>query len=365
MMSEKRVLILSEAFGAGHTKAAEAIKSGIELLNPGWRIEVIELGSWLRPKLNYLITDIYLKTLRFSPKLWGVIYRRIQDKSSNPKVEFILHRIIYAHIMKLLQEYQPDVIISTHPFPSAVISRLKRLGLKVPLHTVLTDFGAHGSWISSGVDYYYVPSIQTKKELIKLGVAGNRVIVTGIPTNPKFWKRESKELIRKKLGLEDKPTVLYMGGGLGLGLTNDFIEGLSHLGDIQLLIVTGKNKKLFSSLHEHFQDKNLNIQLYGFVENVDELMDAADLLITKPGGVTSAEAIEKGLPMLLLNPIPGQEEDNSSYIVQNKLGLKIHNEKEMNQILEEFLKEPTMLSGFRYPAFNGKKTIEKIALRIG
>ncbi len=367
-MKGKRMLILSEAFGAGHTKAAQAIKEGIQQLDGDWEAEVLELGVWLRPKFSHLISGIYLKTLRYSPKLWGMVYRRVQNKSVKPRFEFILHRFIYAEILQLLQEYQPDEIIATHPFPSAVISRLKRMGLDVTLHTVLTDYGAHGSWVSSGVDYYYLPSKEAKYQLIKLGVPEERIFVTGIPTHPKFWSKNDKLAIRNKLGLKDLPTLLYMGGGMGIGFSPDMLQTLFQFHDeAQLLIVTGRNYQLYKTLKESEDDQHENVHLYGFVDNIDELMDAADLIITKPGGVTSAEALAKGIPMMILNPIPGQEEDNSLFIQQNQLGISVSQIDELKLFLEQFVEDPSLaLTNFNPNNyhFTGRKTIEEILKNV-
>lgn len=367
-MKEKRILILSEAFGAGHTKAAEAIREGIQQIDTEWKTDVVELGVWLRPRLSQMISGIYLKTLRYSPKLWGILYRRVQNRSVKPRVEFILHRMIYAQVIKLIRDYKPDVIIATHPFPSAVISRLKRMGLNVPLHTVLTDYGAHGSWVSSGVDHYYLPSIQAKEQLMKLGVAEERLHVTGIPTHPKFWEKHDKTLIRKKLGLDHRPTLLFMGGGMGIGLSEEMMDTFHQFREeIQILIITGRNQRIYSSLTENETYRHPNIHIFGFVENIDELMDASDLLITKPGGVTSAEALTKQIPMIVLNPIPGQEEDNSLFIIRNQLGVSVNEINELKIFLQQFVENPSKLfaqikpNNYRY---TGKKVVEHLLHHI-
>ncbi len=366
-MAIKQILVLSEGFGSGHTKAAEAIRDGIKLYRPDWQSNVLEIGAGLRPKLIHLVTAIYLKTLRYSPKLWGLLYHLRKEKAVKRQFEYILHRTIYSHSIHLINNIKPDIIITTHPFPSAVISRLKRMGLNIPLHTVLTDFSAHGLWVSTGVDYYYVHSHAAKKHLIRLGVKSEQIFITGIPTSPKFWSKKDKQLIRNDLTLSSLPTILYMGGGLGIGISNDLLHVLAaYRNQIQLIVVAGQNQKLYSSLKENPLFNHPNISIHGYVSNVDELMDASDLLITKPGGVTAAEAIDKGLPMILLNPIPGQEKDNSKYIIKNNLGVSMADPQELITFLERFLKNPqAVLSKFNY--YNkdfGKETIEQILLNI-
>ncbi|GBF11907.1 MGDG synthase family glycosyltransferase [Tepidibacillus sp. HK-1] len=363
-MSGKRILILSESFGAGHTRAAEAIKEGILSYHPDWQIHVLELGTWLRPTLSHWITEIYLKTLRFSPKIWGMIYRRVQNRTVKPQFEFFLHRMIYAHILQLFHEYKPDLIVTTHPFPSAVVSRLKRMGLNIPLHTVITDYHVHGSWINTGVDYYYLPNHEAKLQMQQLGVSEKRLYITGIPTHPNFWNKTDKRKIRKKLGLSDRPTLLYMGGGLGIGLSPDMLSTIHQYRDeMQILIVTGRNRTLYRSLKLDPSFNHPHIHIYPFVKNIDELMDAADLLLTKPGGVTVAEAMAKGVPMIMLNPIPGQEEENYEYILQNQLGISVKDMEELNNLLEQFIKEPYMISKYfksLSKTYNGRNAVEQI-----
>lgn len=343
MRDTKRILILSESFGMGHTKAAESIKEGMKIYNPNWEVEVIELGALLRPNFNLILTGMYLKTLRYSPKLWGIIYNKIKHNSLNSRFEYILYKFIYTQTLNILVSYKPDLVITTHPFPTVIISRIKRLvGLEIPLHTILTDYGVHGAWINKGVDYYYVPSMESKIQLIQLGVISDKIFVTGIPVHPKYWRKNDKKSVRDKLKLHNQPTILFMGGGLGIGLKTDFIEKLViDNPTIQILIVTGLNKSIYSVLNEKFSDQN-NVQIFGFVNNIDELMDAADLLVTKPGGITTSEAILKKLPIVLTNPFPGQEEENREYITRNKFGISVSTKEELLFVLRQFSSNPPL-----------------------
>ncbi len=357
------MLILSEAFGAGHTKAAEAIKEGLAVYQPDWTVEILELGTWLRPTLSHWVSEIYLKTIKYSPKLWGVLYKKIQNRPVKPHFEFLLH-VIYAKVMQLIREKRPNLIIATHPFPAAVISRLKRMGLTIPLHVVPTDFGAHGTWISEGVDFYYLSSWEAKKYFIGLGVPEERIFVTGLPTHPMFWKREEKSSIRRKLGLSDRPTILFMSGGLGLGFNQDFFESLmNYKEEVQFLIVTGKNSKLYKQLQSNSLYQHPNIHVYPFVTNINEFMDASDVIVTKPGGMTTAEAIAKNIPMILCNAIPGQEEENLDFVQQRKLGIAVENVQELKYFIERYLDEPNrVLSYFQITSEqnSGQRTVQRL-----
>ncbi|MGD9677255.1 MAG: glycosyltransferase [Vulcanibacillus sp.] len=333
MSNPKKVLILSESFGSGHTNSAQAIKKGINLYRPDWDVQILELGAYIRPTINLIFQEVYIKTLKFTPKLWGYIYSKGKYRETKLSYQFILQKIIYTQILSILNLYNPNLIITTHPFPSIVLSRLKKNGVNRPLHTVLTDYSAHGIWVSSGIDYYYAPSIEVKYQLMRIGVNENKIFIGGIPTHPNFWNKNNKLIVRKKLNVKDTTTILIMGGGLGLGISTEYISKIEKdFKNVQLLIVTGHNKNLYNILKENYGNKK-NIIVYDYVNNIDELMDASDLLITKPGGITITEALNKELPMILLNPIPGQEEDNKDYVIMNKYGIYANSYKEIYDTL--------------------------------
>lgn len=338
---DPKIIILSEAFGAGHTKVAEAVKEGIKLTKPDWQVDVIELSYWLRPHLSRALSQAYLKTLQYSPRLWGLMYQQSIDKPVMPKIEFLLHRVLYTRIMHFIHTYQPSLIICTHPFPSTVISRLKRMGLNIPLYTIVTDFAIHSSWISDKVDRYFIPSPKLTDELVLRGIKHSQIFPMGIPLHPHFWSKNNKQTIRHKLGLANKPTILCMGGSLGMGISNEFLHALlPYHKEIQFIIVAGKNKSLFQSIQTQISKNKVNVQLYEYVDHIHELMDAADLILTKPGGVTCAESIIKRLPMLVVNPIPGQEERNLHFMMEERAGVLIQNPTELKHVLNKFPLHP-------------------------
>lgn len=319
-MRKKRVLLFSEGFGTGHTGAAYALAEGIKLLNPDIQCRVIELGKFLNPTVAPWILSAYRKTVSSQPKLVGMMYKTQYHKSLNPLTKLALHRIFYTHALQVIEQLKPDLIICTHPLPAAVISRLKRRGLKVPLYTLITDYDAHGSWVNSEVNRYLVSTPRVKSILTGRGIAPEIVSVTGIPVHPKFWERSNKTLLRKELGLKDIPTVLIMGGGWGLMFGQDIMNSLTaSMDNIQLIFCMGSNEKLVAKMRANPLLKHPNVKILGYSSEINNLMDASDLLITKPGGMTCTEAQAKGIPMLFYKAIPGQEERNCQYFVE--LGL--------------------------------------------
>jgi processive 1,2-diacylglycerol beta-glucosyltransferase len=248
------------------------------------------------------------------------MYKTQYHKSLNRLTKLALHRIFYTHASQVIDQLKPDLIICTHPIPAAVISRLKRRGLQVPLYTLITDYDAHGSWVNAEVNRYLVSTSRVKSILTGRGIPPELVTVTGIPVHPKFWERSNKTQLRKELGLADIPTVLIMGGGWGLMFGKDVMDSLTaRMDDIQLIFCMGSNDKLVAKMRANPMLDHPNVKILGYSSEINKLMDASDLLITKPGGMTCTEGQAKGIPMLFYKAIPGQEEKNCQYFVE--LGL--------------------------------------------
>lgn len=323
-MRKKRVLLFSEGFGAGHTQAAHALSISLRKLYPNVQTRVFELGSFFHPTIAPWILSAYRKTVSSQPKLVGMMYRSQYHKSLNRLTTLALHRIFYTQALSMIRQLRPDTIVCTHPIPNAVISRLRRLGLNVPLCTVITDYDAHGTWISPEVTKYFVSTAEVKKKLLDRGVPVSKIQVTGIPVHPNFWEHQNKSEIRDRFLLKDMPTVLIMGGGWGMVDNVELIEYMTRWRDrIQLIFCLGSNDKIRAKLSSNPLFRHPNIRLLGFTKEVDKLMEVSDLLITKPGGMTCTEGMAKGIPMLFYKPLPGQEEENCLYFTQQGYGEQI------------------------------------------
>ncbi|MBC8080548.1 MAG: UDP-N-acetylglucosamine--LPS N-acetylglucosamine transferase [Gorillibacterium sp.] len=320
-MRKKRILLLSEGFGSGHTQAAHAISVGIRRLSSTVRTRVLELGAFQHPTMASWIFSAYRKTVTSQPKLYGIIYKKQYKKSLNRLTSLALHRLFYNATEEIINQLKPDMIVCTHMFPNVVVSRLKRSGLSVPLVTVITDYDAHGTWIDSAVNHYLVSTEEVKQKLVQKGVSADIVVVTGMPIHPDFWQPSNPEKIRVELGLRDIPTVLFMGGGWGLFSSEELIyQAALHKERVQLIFCLGNNDKFREQLLEDPRLQHANIHIIGYTKDIGKLMDVSDLLITKPGGMTCSEGLTKGIPMLFYNPIPGQEEENCQYFVNNGYG---------------------------------------------
>ncbi|MCH1642293.1 UDP-N-acetylglucosamine--LPS N-acetylglucosamine transferase [Paenibacillus timonensis] len=325
-MQKQRVLLLSEGFGAGHTQAAYALSSSLRKIAPNVQTKVLELGSFLNPRVAPIIITAYKKTVSSQPRLIRMMYRSNYKKSLNRLTTLALHRIFYTRTIQIIRQLHPDVIVCTHPIPSAVISRLKRLGmLDVPLCTVITDYDVHGAWVSREVNCFLVSTDQVQGKLLERGVDKNKIRITGIPVHPNFWERHRKEDIRLQFRLKDMPTVLVMGGGWGF-MKDEAVNSLLALyrEQIQIIFCFGSNEKSLEKMKKDPRFIHPNIHLLGFTKEIDKLMEVSDLLITKPGGMTCSEGLAKGIPMLFHKPLPGQEEENSHYFTQQGWGTPIN-----------------------------------------
>ena len=324
-MRKPRVLLLSEGFGTGHTQAAHALAHGIKKVSPHVHSRVIELGKFLNPTVAPLIFSAYRKTLSVQPKLVSLLYRTQYNKSLNGLTKLALHRIFYTQTAQVVSQLKPDIVICTHPFPNAVISRLKRQGLNIPLYTLITDYDVHGTWINPEVNKYLVSTPQVKAMLEIRGVPTSQIQITGIPVHPDFWEAGDKVKLREEMGLKNMPTALLMGGGWGLSFDEEHMKALASWADrVQLVFCLGSNQKMIDKMQEIPCFKHPNIRILGYTKEVSKLMDVSDVLITKPGGMTCTEAMAKGLPMLFIPPLPGQEEENCEYFVQAGYGQIIH-----------------------------------------
>lgn len=335
----KKVLIVSENFGSGHTKAAEALAKGLRRSEPGIEVRIVELGCELSPQVSRALLFSYLTMLKRAPSLWKKIYGLHHSRTLPKWVEWCLHQALYKNLSDYVKKYRPDLVISTHPFSSSGMARLKREEkMPVTLCTLITDFSAHGSWVHPEADRYLVSHAGVKEQLAQMGVEPGKVNVTGIPTDSRFWEEQARETARNKLGLHHLPTVLILGGGLGMGQTDRLVKVAAKWKDgMQILVCTGHNQRLKESLESDPELQHPQIRITGYTSEMPDWMDAADLVVSKPGGMTCSEAIAKGKPLLIYGSIPGHEERNGRFMEKQGLAEVVANEDELNAWFEKLL----------------------------
>ena len=360
-----KILIFYASYGGGHLNAAKSINDYIISNYPSYDVELIDCMKYVNKTIEKLTTAAYREMAKKAPWAWGKIY---SDSQKGPLAHLSSrsNKIMAIKLLRLLREKQPDVIISTHPFGSQMCSYLKRKNkITAKIATIMTDFSPHDQWLVGHkfTDYFFVANDKMKNYLISKGIAENKVFVTGIPISNRFLKTYNKKEILDTYNLsEDKFTVLFFGGGeFGLGKTKtaeifeSFVqESLKE--KIQIIAIAGKNPKMKASFKEivskysvnttttNTTDITNNVKILEFTNQVPELMSISDLVVTKPGGLTTSESLASHLPMLIINPIPGQEEENAEFLEDKGIAIWLRKNDDSKLIIENLLADNKKLN---------------------
>jgi processive 1,2-diacylglycerol beta-glucosyltransferase len=337
-----RVLIATVTAGGGHLAAAAALDEVWRALRPGDVVDQVDLGKFFSPLHRKIVSEGYVKLVNHAPELWGMMFA----KTDKPKAAQALNRVraIFPsnsrhRFGRYVKQFKPDVVLCTHYFPLETLNHLRRKrGAPRPLAvSVVTDFEAHALWMDACVDLYCVAAEETKARLVARGAAEESVVVTGIPISAKFSARLDAKAVRKTLGLrDDLPVLLVPSGGFGMGPVGEILAELDKVErPFQSVVVTGRNQELRRELAA--QDRKHPTRVLGFVTNMHELMAVADLIITKPGGLTSSEAMAMGKPLFILNPIPGQEAANSDFLLEHGAAAKVNRVEDLPYRIEQLL----------------------------
>lgn len=317
----KKVYILTITAGAGHLRAADAMKKAFILLHPEWDIKLINVLDYTNPWFKKFYANSYLDVVNQIPEFWGLLYGRMDDKKAvekTAKAQHLFNKINTIRFIKFLKKNPPDVAICTHFLPAEILSSRKtKHKISFPWVCVVTDYEAHMFWIYPNADLYIAATEHTKFQLERNGIPAKKILPAGIPIDPVFSQKKSRNLLINKFEFQNiLKTVLVMSGGFGSGPVESIVKQLQEIDfPIQIMIVTGRNKKLEDKLKSEKYTKPTKV--FGFVDNVDELLSVTDLLVSKPGGLTTSESLAKGVPMIIVNPTPGQEERNSDYLLEH------------------------------------------------
>ena len=363
-----KILIFYASYGGGHLNAAKSINDYIISNYPDNDVELIDCMKYVNKTIEKLTTAAYREMAKKAPWAWGKIY---SDSQKGPLAHLSSrsNKIMAIKLLRLLREKQPDVIISTHPFGSQMCSYLKRKNkITAKIATIMTDFSPHDQWLVGHkfTDYFFVANDKMKNYLISKGITENKISVTGIPISNRFLKTYNKKEILDTYNLsEDKFTVLFFGGGeFGLGKTKtaeifeSFVqESLKE--KIQIIAIAGKNPKMKASFKEIVSkysvntnttnttdttDITNNVKILEFTNQVPELMSISDLVVTKPGGLTTSESLASHLPMLIINPIPGQEEENAEFLEDKGIAIWLRKNDDSKLIIENLLADNQKLN---------------------
>lgn len=342
----QRILLMYITARSGHYQAARALEQALSRLHPRAEIFNIDAFSYLNPVLARIVDRLYLSVIQSAPELWDYLYDNPKVVQRSSWFRRLLHRYDSPRLLGLLEEFRPEVIACTQAFPCGLVADYKEEnGLKTPLYGILTDFSPHTYWVHEQVDGYVVPAEEAGRWLIERRVDPRRVHATGIPIGSEFTQTPDLEAIRRRLQLNrELPVLLLMGGGQGLGPLLEAVDELDEIsGKFQLVVVAGSNESLYHRLIRRIPNLKHPTQVFGHVDFIVDLMSAASLIITKPGGLTTSEALAKGLPIVALDPIPGQEVKNAHFLVREGVARLVKDSAQLPHVIRQLLGDPKAL----------------------
>jgi processive 1,2-diacylglycerol beta-glucosyltransferase len=322
---KKRILIMSASVGSGHMKAAEALEKAFrahpdvgEVLND----DALEYTSGVHKQFY---SKLYEKLSSIAPNFLGWWYERSDEPWRADQVRLAIDLPHTLPLIKFIKDFQPDAIVCTHFMPAGVISYLIAQGkLDTHLSIVVTDYHFHAEWLCRAFHQYFVAQPEERVHMEALGLPADRVHVTGIPIDPAFGRRMNRPALFRRFKLDpSKPVLLLTAGTLGLGPTQSVVRRLLEMPqDFQTVVVCGKNEELRDEIEEQIRDSGRKFLVLGYTREMRELMHISSLLLSKPGGLTTAEAMASGLPMVVLDPVGGQEERNAEMVLEKGAGIK-------------------------------------------
>ncbi len=354
-MRQMKGLIFSITTGQGHNQTAKVMAE--ELEKNGVQCKYMDVYEYIHPKLSETVDKLYLMSTKNVPKMFGMGYRmmELREGGNNHILPKLTNIVLAKKLLKLIREEEPDFIICTHVFAALLATYLKdHFNKKIHTIGIVTDYTIHPFWEDTKLDYYVTASELLEHQGLKKGIPPEKIKAFGIPIAPKFATKRSKKDAFSLLGIPRKKTVLVMSGSMGFGKMTDGIQELDRLPfDFQIVTICGNNKKLKEQIDNLELKKD--IYNYGYVDNVDVFMDAAECIVTKPGGLTTSEALAKGLPMIMNNPVPGQEDRNVEFLLNAGAALKISDTFSLSDaIYQLFLNEERLESLYRSISFLGK-----------
>lgn len=352
----KKILIFYASYGGGHLSAAKSIENVINENYKDTETKLIDCMKYVNKGVEKITTGAYKQMAKKAPWAWGRIYSASQ-KGVLAHISERSNKIMAVKLLKLLRQENADLVISTHPFGSQMCSYLKRKGkVNFTLATIMTDFAPHDQWLVGNdfTDYYFVAHNKMRNYLISKNIPKSKIFATGIPISTRFSQDYNRKEILDSLEFkENKKTILFFGGGeFGLGKTktvqifNAFVENFDN---IQMIAISGKNPKMkecFKEVIDKYKKQN-SIKLLEYTNKVPEYMSIADLVVTKPGGLTTSESLASNLPMIIINPIPGQEEENAKFLENKGIAVWIKKDDDPKKILKNLLNDEEKLNSMK------------------
>lgn len=347
-----RILLLSASAGAGHTRAAQAVEEAAKARFPNATIRHEDVLDHVGRAYRKAYAGSFLQMVNHAPALWGALYDAsdkvadVAERKVRDKLVRFFDRLEFAPFRKMVRSFAPDAVISTHFLPAQVFAPSRKKGKDAfRFGLVVTDFDVHAYWVQPSVDRVCVATEELKFVLASRGVPAERIHVTGIPISSAFSAPHDRAALRASLGLtEDRPVVLVMGGGHGVGSLEETVRTVLSCGPADVLAIAGRNEELKAALETLPNPLGTRLHVFGFVTRIAELMAVANVAVTKSGGLTTSECLAMGLPMVVRDPIPGQEERNADFLLEAGAGLKANGAASLEFKLRSLLGDRERLS---------------------
>ncbi len=324
----RKILIVSVKAGAGHLKAAEAVEAAFAKFQPEGKVKNLELLDYSTELIKYVYGKMYLDIVKIIPELYAYSYKHYESSKRFIKPRFLIDQFNFSDFFGIVEDFDPDIVVATHFIPAGVLENYRRKRKKnFKIALTITDYEFHPLWLVANVDLYFTATEEVKDSLMFYGVPPEKIVTSGIPIHPKFSEPKNRKELLAKYGLQNNsPVILISAGSFGVTPLSEVIADLGVIQDeFQITVVCGHNAELRKDLEIKQKAEPRLKKVFGFVDFMDELMALSDLLITKPGGITVSESMALGLPMIFIEPIPGQEEANADYIVEQGAGVKARN----------------------------------------
>ncbi len=329
MAESPTILILTASTGAGHLVAADALAHAFGAARPGADVEVLDVLRISNAFFRRLYAGGYLGLVRHAPAAMGWLYDATdRDGRLRERLRVTVQNLNKLPTTRYVRYRRPDLIVNTHFLPAEFVAQLRRQGqLDCPQVTVTTDFETHRMWVQEPTERYYTATELGKRYLTTWGVGEERIIVSGIPVRPGFTSKLDVAEARQRCGIAvDVPTVLLLCGGFGVGpIAELFAQLLTMSSDGQVVVIAGRNERLRRRLGRLAEGTSRPVRVVGYTNRMHEWMQAADLIVSKPGGLTVSEALACGVPLVVVNPIPGQEARNSDFLLESGAAIKVNN----------------------------------------
>jgi processive 1,2-diacylglycerol beta-glucosyltransferase len=362
----RKVLFISAPVGAGHIKAAQSIAAAICKKHDHVETKLANIFDFFNAYVGKNILSIYLKILAIFPQLYGMMYGWGNESSLALVGRQIVSRYLAKRMEKYILSYNPDVIVCTHATPAGIVSSLiKDKKLNIPVVVVVTDFVVHRLWVYPEIQHYIVANEKMGEFLNEHGINNNCVKVIGIPVDEKFLELPVKEKVISDLQFSSQvKTILIMGGGAGLLPMDEILLCCENIGiSLQIIVVAGNNKDIYKKLKNLQPMLHNKVKVLGYVSYVNELMAISDLIISKPGGMTCAETLCTGIPMLIYRPIPGQEVANTNYLIEHQVALCADSLHDVQAIVKKlFIEQPEELDRLRQNTFKIRRPQAAVAI---